>query len=287
MSEGHGVSVLDVGNRSRTSSGSRRISGTTWARRWTVTKSSSIWRRWPTPANPRTIPGCATKPTSRGTLNVLGAALKGNVGRVLVASSSWVSGAQEGEIVNEKSPFNLGDINTVYGASKISQELLCFSFQSEYRGPQVHRAALRHPLRRADVERPGGPGVHGDGRADRDHQHHGGRQAVPRVPLRRRPRRGPPPRAPAQSGKQGLQPDRAAARHHRGDRQRGRQTFPRQDRLHPPGARRAEDQARAQLAGGKRAGLGPQDLARGRHPARCAEWWRSLTDEQKNEEYWC
>ncbi len=72
----------------------------------------------------------------KGTLNVLNAALKGNVGRVLVASSSWVSGAQEGEIVNERSPFNLEDINTVYGASKISQELLCFSFQSEYRGPQ-------------------------------------------------------------------------------------------------------------------------------------------------------
>lgn len=71
-----------------------------------------------------------------GTLNVLNAALKGDVERVFLASSSWVSGAQEGDIVNEKSPFNLEHINTIYGASKISQELLCFSFQSEYKGPK-------------------------------------------------------------------------------------------------------------------------------------------------------
>lgn len=70
-----------------------------------------------------------------GTLNVLNASLKGDVERVLLASSSWVSGAQEGEIVNEKSPFNLEQINTVYGSSKITQELLCYSFHSEYKGP--------------------------------------------------------------------------------------------------------------------------------------------------------
>jgi UDP-glucose 4-epimerase len=71
----------------------------------------------------------------RGTLNVLNAALKGDVERVFLASSSWVCGAQEGEVVNEKSPFRLDDINTIYGASKIGQELLCFSYYSEYRGP--------------------------------------------------------------------------------------------------------------------------------------------------------
>ena len=72
----------------------------------------------------------------KGTLNVLNAALKGGVDRVLLASSSWVCGAQEGEVVNEKSPFRLDHINTIYGASKIGQELLCFSFFSEYKGPK-------------------------------------------------------------------------------------------------------------------------------------------------------
>jgi len=72
----------------------------------------------------------------KGTLNVLAAALRGNVERVLLASSSWVCGAQEGDMVNEKSPFRLDDINTIYGASKIGQELLCSSFYSEYKGPK-------------------------------------------------------------------------------------------------------------------------------------------------------
>lgn len=72
----------------------------------------------------------------KGTLNVLNAALKGDVERVLVASSSWVCGAQEGETVNEKSPFQLEHINTIYGGAKIGQELLCFSFYSEYKGPK-------------------------------------------------------------------------------------------------------------------------------------------------------
>ncbi len=72
----------------------------------------------------------------KGTLNVLRAALKGGVERLFLASSTWVSGAQDGDIVNEKSPFHLEDVNTIYGASKISQELLCFSFYNEYRGPK-------------------------------------------------------------------------------------------------------------------------------------------------------
>ena len=72
----------------------------------------------------------------KGTLNVLNAALKSDVERVFLASSTWVAGAQEGDMVNEKSPFNLEHINTIYGASKISQEMLCFSFFSEYRGPR-------------------------------------------------------------------------------------------------------------------------------------------------------
>lgn len=71
-----------------------------------------------------------------GTLNVLHAALKADVERVLLASSCWVASSQQGDVVNEKSPFNLEDINTIYGASKISQELLCFSFHNEYKGPK-------------------------------------------------------------------------------------------------------------------------------------------------------
>lgn len=71
-----------------------------------------------------------------GTLNVLKAALKADAKRVLLASSCWVAGYQEGEVVNEKSPFALQSINTVYGAAKLSQEQLCYSFFGEYGGPK-------------------------------------------------------------------------------------------------------------------------------------------------------
>lgn len=71
-----------------------------------------------------------------GTLNILKAALKADVKRVLLASSCWVAGYQEGEVVNEKSPFALQNINTVYGAVKLSQEQLCYSFFGEYGGPK-------------------------------------------------------------------------------------------------------------------------------------------------------
>lgn len=70
-----------------------------------------------------------------GTLNILRAAQKAAVDRVVIASSIWVAGAQQGDAVNEKSPFNLLDVNTLYGASKLSQEMLCYSFFGEHGGP--------------------------------------------------------------------------------------------------------------------------------------------------------
>jgi len=71
-----------------------------------------------------------------GTAEVLRAALDCEVPRVVLASSSWVAGAQVGDVVDEESPFVLTDINTVYGTSKLAQEMLCFSFQAEYGGPE-------------------------------------------------------------------------------------------------------------------------------------------------------
>jgi UDP-glucose 4-epimerase len=70
-----------------------------------------------------------------GTLNVLQAARRGDVGRVLLASSSWLAGAQTGDVIEETAPFRLTDINTVYGAAKVGQETLCYSFFSEFGGP--------------------------------------------------------------------------------------------------------------------------------------------------------
>jgi UDP-glucose 4-epimerase len=71
----------------------------------------------------------------QGTLNVLEAARKGDVQRVLLASSSWVAGAQVGDTIDESKPFNLRDVNTVYGAMKISQEALCYAYMGEFGAP--------------------------------------------------------------------------------------------------------------------------------------------------------
>ena len=70
-----------------------------------------------------------------GTHNVLQSALKAGVDRVVVASSVWVAGAQQGDVVNEKSPFELENVNTIYGACKLGQEMLCYSFLAEQGGP--------------------------------------------------------------------------------------------------------------------------------------------------------
>lgn len=70
-----------------------------------------------------------------GTQNILHSALNAGVERIIVASSIWVAGAQVGGVINEKSPFNIEDISTIYGAAKISQEMLCYSFLSEQGGP--------------------------------------------------------------------------------------------------------------------------------------------------------
>jgi len=70
-----------------------------------------------------------------GTLHVAQAALRDGVERIILASSSWLAGAQVGDIITEGSPFNLTDINTVYGASKLSQETIFYSHLGEFKGP--------------------------------------------------------------------------------------------------------------------------------------------------------
>lgn len=70
-----------------------------------------------------------------GTVNVLRAARRENVGRVIVASSAWVASAQTGIAVEERNPFDLESINTNYTASKMGQEMACYSSMGEAKGP--------------------------------------------------------------------------------------------------------------------------------------------------------
>ncbi len=221
-----------------------------------------------------------------GTLNVLGAALKANIGRVLVASSSWVAGAQDGDIVNEKSLFHLEDINTIYGASKISQELLCFSFYSEYKGPKY--TVLRYGIPYGErmwkglvvrafmemAERTGIISIMGDGKQFREFLYvddlcDGQVQALKPVAENKVYNlTGGTPVTIEEIAREVIKHFPAKIEY-----------IP-QARIEPKIKRVHNWLAENELGWVPRTSL--EDGIR-----KCAEWWRSLSPEQKNEEYWC
>lgn len=71
-----------------------------------------------------------------GTFNVADACRKNKIPRVLYASTIWMSGLQVGEVVTERSPFEIHKMNTIYGATKLSGELIFSSMFAEHGGPK-------------------------------------------------------------------------------------------------------------------------------------------------------
>jgi UDP-glucose 4-epimerase len=222
----------------------------------------------------------------KGTLNVLNAALKGDVERVLVASSSWVCGAQEGDMVNEMSPFHLDHINTIYGGAKIGQELLCFSFFSEYKGPKytVFRYGIPYGERmwrglvvRAFMEmaeRAGILSIMGDGKQFREFMYVGDLVDAHLLALK-----------PVAENK---------IYNLTGGRPITIEEIAKEVVKHFPAKIDYIPQARVEpkikrvhnwLAENELGWVPKTTLEDGIRL--CAEWWRSLSDEQKLEEYWC
>jgi UDP-glucose 4-epimerase len=222
----------------------------------------------------------------RGTLNVLNAALTGDVERVLLASSSWVCGAQEGDVVNEMSPFRLDHINTIYGASKIGQELLCFSFYSEYKGPKytVFRYGIPYGERmwrglvvRAFMEmaeKMRVVSIMGDGKQFREFMYVGDL---------------------AEGQLHALKPVAENKIYNlTGGRPITIEDIAKEVVKHFPAKIDYIPQARVEpkikrvhnwLAENELGWVPKTTLEDG--IAKCAEWWRTLSDEQKLEEYWC
>lgn len=64
--------------------------------------------------------------------NVLEAARRGGIGRIILASTVWVYEMAEGESVDEDSPLVLSKTNHVYTASKVAAELHCYAYQKLY-----------------------------------------------------------------------------------------------------------------------------------------------------------
>ncbi len=71
-----------------------------------------------------------------GTFNVADACRKNDIPRILYASTTWMSGLQVGDEVSEEFPFEVHKMNTVYGATKLSSEMLLESMFAEYKSPK-------------------------------------------------------------------------------------------------------------------------------------------------------
>ena len=80
-------------------------------------------------------PSLANSINILGTQNILETSRRSGVERVIIASSIWVAGSQVGDTVNENSYFDIGSVSTIYGVTKISNEMLSFAYKSEEGGP--------------------------------------------------------------------------------------------------------------------------------------------------------
>jgi len=69
---------------------------------------------------------------STGTINVLEAARKNNVKRIIFASTVWVYAGTKEENVDETSPFHMPGAGHIYTSTKIAGELYCHDYKELY-----------------------------------------------------------------------------------------------------------------------------------------------------------
>jgi len=70
-----------------------------------------------------------------GTFNVANACLKNDIPRLLYASTTWMSGLQVGEEITEYNPFEVHNMNSIYGTTKLSSEMILESMVAEFKAP--------------------------------------------------------------------------------------------------------------------------------------------------------
>ena len=95
-------------------------------------------------------PVLAEEVNTRGTLNVLEAACRAKVGRVVYGSTTWVYSDCAEQEVDEETPIPAP--RHLYTATKLAGETYCAGYAELY-DLESHRAALRHPLRPARPRR--------------------------------------------------------------------------------------------------------------------------------------
>jgi UDP-glucose 4-epimerase len=75
--------------------------------------------------------------------NVLEAARRNSIGRIILASTVWVYEMARGKQVNEDAPLTLSKAKHVYTASKVAAELYCHAYKELY---QQHFTILRYGI---------------------------------------------------------------------------------------------------------------------------------------------
>lgn len=220
-----------------------------------------------------------------GTLSVVQAALRDDVDRIILASSSWVAGAQVGETVTEGNPFNLTDINTIYGASKLGQEMVCFSHLGEFKGPNF--TILRYGIPYGErmwrglvvrafmemAEKTGTINIMGDGKQYREFLYVGDMceaQVLALSPVAKNKLynlTGNTPVTVEELGKEVIKHIPAEIE------------YVPQARVEPKLKRIQNNLAKSELNWQPRTTLSEGIL-------KCVEWWQSLSEDRKKEKYW-
>jgi len=221
-----------------------------------------------------------------GTQNVLSSALNAGVERIILASSIWVAGSQVGDSVNEESPFDIKNITTIYGAAKLSQEMLCYSFLSEEGGPNY--TVLRYGIPYGErmwkglvvrafmgmAESQGVINIMGDGKQSRPFLHVGDLCRAQLLALK----------PVAKNKVYNLGGARMVSVEELG--QEVIKHFPAKIDFIPQA--RVEPKIKTISSWLAEAELGwVPNITLKDGIQRCIEWWRSLDETQKNEEYWC
>ncbi len=220
-----------------------------------------------------------------GTLNLARAALRDGVRRMLLASTAWVAAAQEGHTVDEASLFDVPRINTIYAASKLSQELLLYSHFAEAGGPCFTILRYGTPYGEGmwkglvirefmeTAESKGVISVLGDGKQYREFLYVGDLcdaqvLALDEIATNRVYNlTGDSPVTVEQLAREVIKHFPAEIRH-----------LP-QTRAEPEPRRIRNDRAKSELGW-----MPSTTLAEG--VARCAAWWRSIPEDQKRAQYW-
>ena len=231
------------------------------------------------------LPGFCCATNVLGTLNVVQAVLRDDVERIILASSSWVAGAQVGDTITEGNPFNLTDINTIYGGSKLGQEMVCYSHMGEFKGPSF--TILRYGIPYGErmwrglvvrafmemAEKTGTINIMGDGKQYREFLYVGDMceaQVLALCPVAKNKvynLTGNRPVTVEELGKEVIKHIPAEIEY-----------IP-QARVEPKLKRIQNGLAKSEL------GWSPcTTLAEG--VTKCVEWWKSLSEEQKREKYW-